>query len=898
MDSFGLGLILNFTDNATAGIGRASKAFNEMSGLADKMVSSIDSSISAIQGITVAGYGLSIVGGQMIDIGNSIKEVFMGALNTITKTGTEIYGTRITLSTLFKSAEEGEKAFNWAKDFAKTSVFNFKDLLPAMTMMKAVGIDVRDTITTTSGMSQNLLEYAGDLAAVFPNMRNLYGTGIQAAMGALKEYISEGNAISLKRGAGLDIEEIIGESKGGTAEERSRQVADLIEKIGALGMVANLAGTPMQRLSNIQDLWFNMLTEISDRGVFEKYTQLVEKFTDYIFNIPASEMSSIAQVISDALVSLMSPFERLIDLGIKLVDWLRETVREHPGLVKILVTLTALVGVFLVVSGSILKFAGGLLVLAGSMSSIMLNMALLGTKGLTFATIFKGAISMILTKLIPFMLVASALYYIWKENLFGIRDLVVSVFKRIYDTITIMSDAWDFTLSEENFTKARDMGILPLIEALLDFKFIAGTVWEGFKEGLKEFSDWAVSAGEKVQEFFDSILDVIQQSTGISLVFPDISNGLTSETIDNWKEFGRVIGIIGGLFVTWKIAETVFGISKAVLSLAFSMGKLMVQVLLAIVKYPIMLALKAKDIAQTIILTGLYVKDAIVRGVSIAMTWLQVAAQTALNVVQTIWNALLLLNPLTWIIIAIVAVIAIIVILWNKSEAFRNFVIGMWDAIVNAVKTAGLWIYEHASNAVAKVKEIWNTVKDFIGGIFDKVKDKAKAFFDWILSKFGWLIDIAKGIKNAFTEGAEAQAKARENGMGRQSYIGGATGGYVKSEGLMVLHPDELIVNDRLTQLLGGFLGDYQTMKTNSIPSSSRGSELAETTKKSIVQKPSVISQDSGGNDYRTIFESGSVVIQVMSSVDSELEKIAEKLMKIIARKQQLRAMAMRQQTV
>ena len=46
--------------------------------------------------------------------------------------------------------------------------------------------------------------------------------------------------------------------------------------------------------------------------------------------------------------------------------------------------------------------------------------------------------------------------------------------------------------------------------------------------------------------------------------------------------------------------------------------------------------------------------------------------------------------------------------------------------------------------------------------------------------------------------------------------------------------------------------------------------------------------------DNSVTFSEGSIVIQVANTSDTELEKVAEKLMKIIERKNQLRGMAMR----
>ena len=52
---------------------------------------------------------------------------------------------------------------------------------------------------------------------------------------------------------------------------------------------------------------------------------------------------------------------------------------------------------------------------------------------------------------------------------------------------------------------------------------------------------------------------------------------------------------------------------------------------------------------------------------------------------------------------------------------------------------------------------------------------------------------------------------------------------------------------------------------------------------------------ESAGNDYSVTFAAGSVVIQLANSSDAEMERAADKLMKIIERKQQLKSMAQRQ---
>lgn len=48
------------------------------------------------------------------------------------------------------------------------------------------------------------------------------------------------------------------------------------------------------------------------------------------------------------------------------------------------------------------------------------------------------------------------------------------------------------------------------------------------------------------------------------------------------------------------------------------------------------------------------------------------------------WGAIMAINPVTFWVIAIGALVAAFIYLWNTSEGFRNFWIGLWDAVKNA----------------------------------------------------------------------------------------------------------------------------------------------------------------------------------------------------------------------
>src|SRR5574344_612047 len=281
---FGLGLVLSFTDNATAGINSAVNSLNQLTQVAEDAGNSLNefASLSAFSSIATS------VGNSMTSMGTNIISTFGQIIGKVNQTGQTLMYADNQLSKLYEGGgKTGKDVLADITQDAKTSIFEFEDLIPVVTMLKANGIEAFDMIASSTGnANQTLMDYAADLAAFNPQMKNAYGTGMKAAMGALNEYIAEGNAMSLKRGASLDITGLLGEEKGATIEERSRQVADLMEKLNMVGMTATMAGTPMQRLANIQDVLFQTVSKIADSGVYDEFSAIIQQISDYIFAIP------------------------------------------------------------------------------------------------------------------------------------------------------------------------------------------------------------------------------------------------------------------------------------------------------------------------------------------------------------------------------------------------------------------------------------------------------------------------------------------------------------------------------------------------------------------------------------------------------------------------------------
>lgn len=122
-------------------------------------------------------------------------------------------------------------------------------------------------------------------------------------------------------------------------------------------------------------------------------------------------------------------------------------------------------------------------------------------------------------------------------------------------------------------------------------------------------------------------------------------------------------------------------------------------------------------------------------------TKLVTAAQWLLNVAMSA-------NPIGLIIVAIAALVAAFVVLWKKSEKFRNFWIGLWDGIKTAFAAVVDWF-----------KENWKTLILFlmnpIAGLFKYFYDHFEGFRNFV-DKFVQSIktffsDLWDGIKNIFS---------------------------------------------------------------------------------------------------------------------------------------------------
>lgn len=165
-------------------------------------------------------------------------------------------------------------------------------------------------------------------------------------------------------------------------------------------------------------------------------------------------------------------------------------------------------------------------------------------------------------------------------------------------------------------------------------------------------------------------------------------------------------------------------------------------------------AAKIADKWETLQITALYAKDAIAKGLSTAGTIAQTAATKAAAAGQWLLNAAMNANPIGIVILLIAALVAAFVVLWKKSEGFRNFWIGLWDKVKTVVDTVVTWIkenwqtmllflvnplagifkycYEHFEGFRNTVNTVIEAVKGFFTGLWNKVVEIFTNIVNWI----------------------------------------------------------------------------------------------------------------------------------------------------------------------
>ena len=138
------------------------------------------------------------------------------------------------------------------------------------------------------------------------------------------------------------------------------------------------------------------------------------------------------------------------------------------------------------------------------------------------------------------------------------------------------------------------------------------------------------------------------------------------------------------------------------------------------------------------------------------------------SVAQWALNAAMSANPIGLIVAAVAGLVAAFVVLWKKSDTFRNFWIGLWDNIKTTTKAVFDAIKNFFADLWAKVQPIVETIKSVVGAAITEIKEMLTAaweaikaiwdlvspYFTKIWEKIKAVFSVAKDVLGAYFSAA------------------------------------------------------------------------------------------------------------------------------------------------
>jgi phage-related protein len=131
-----------------------------------------------------------------------------------------------------------------------------------------------------------------------------------------------------------------------------------------------------------------------------------------------------------------------------------------------------------------------------------------------------------------------------------------------------------------------------------------------------------------------------------------------------------------------------------------------------------------------------------------AAQWTLTAAQTAWTAVTTasstamaVLNAVMRANPILFVVGLLALLVGGFMLLWNKSEGFRNFFIGMWNGIKSTVGSVVGWTVDRFNDLVSFFTGLPDRIGRAMGALAGIVKNVFKAAVNGVVNALNWFLD-------------------------------------------------------------------------------------------------------------------------------------------------------------
>ncbi|MEO3948037.1 hypothetical protein [Gorillibacterium sp. CAU 1737] len=195
---------------------------------------------------------------------------------------------------------------------------------------------------------------------------------------------------------------------------------------------------------------------------------------------------------------------------------------------------------------------------------------------------------------------------------------------------------------------------------------------------------------------------------------------------DNWSLIEPIIIGIVGAMATWKIGTGIVAGIQAITK-----------------AYKALNSEKAKDMIATLYLRGLYLGDAIVKGISTAATWAMTAATTAFGIAVAIVT-----SPITWIILGIAALVAGIILLWKNWDQVSAWIVGLLqNNILPFLQGIAAFVIQLVSSIMSGVMSALNGANEWLMGLGRGVLSIFTGILGFFVTPINNLIDGLNSIK-------------------------------------------------------------------------------------------------------------------------------------------------------
>ena len=555
MATFGLGIVLTVTDNATG----------KLTGVN-----------SSLQQVSQTAMSLNYMGKSLMQTGMGMIKPIVGFGKELVRVNSDVEKTMITLGALYENADVGREKFQEIIKYAAETPFEVEELKDAAVTFKTLGLEIIGTgseVTTTSGQTRQFMDVLGDLGS---GLSGVARNGFKDVTYAVKEFVTEGNKLSFLRRLGIDIDSVLGKAGltvANTVEGRLKNMADLAQILHFEGLTDKMFGTWSQTISNMDDVWYMFLMNVgaADTGLinFDEFGNTVfggfERTLDKVSQLLKTVLTEdFAKSIAKSLTVIMQPLDWIASKLVSIAGGLTKLISNNPQIATLILGATALTAVLFLVAGAGLVAKSSLMLFKYGLMQVAGTLPMFAKWGLIFAGLnyaWSRDIGGMRTKLSAFANAVRDAFGIADEAMKKDTPDMIQTYKNLVSTFNSTGDLksglaskimafrvmWggliEFMTSPENKVSAEtldiidQMGLMHTFEKLSIWAYRAKEFGKGVAEGLAEAVNAVTNFAKKVATAFAK-LPLGDKAQGLYDMFSGKFNVTGG---DKFKSIGKLV---------------------------------------------------------------------------------------------------------------------------------------------------------------------------------------------------------------------------------------------------------------------------------------------------------------------------------------------------------------------